>query len=60
VTYDWVSFDGVYTDFQNASVFSTQALGWWPGELLLNFQIDGAHNAGIMDAYMNGLAIYRW
>jgi hypothetical protein len=60
VTYDWIGFDGAYTDFQNASVFSAQALGWWPGELLLNFQIDGAHNAGIMDAYLNGLAVYRW
>jgi hypothetical protein len=60
VTYDWIGFDGVYTDFQGASVFSTQALGWWPGELLLNFQIDGAHNSGIMDSYLNGLAIYRW
>jgi hypothetical protein len=60
VTYDWIGFDGAYTDFENASVFSAQALGWWPGELLLNFQIDGAHNAGIMDSYLNGLAIYRW
>ncbi|MGB9415006.1 MAG: hypothetical protein WCB58_01720 [Acidobacteriaceae bacterium] len=60
VTYDWIGFDGVYTDFQNATVFSTQSLGWWPGELLLNFQIDGAHNSGIMDSYLNNLAIYRW
>jgi hypothetical protein len=60
VTYDWIGFDGVYTEFQNATVFSTQALGWWPGELLLNFQIDGAHNSGIMDSYLNNLAIYRW
>ena len=60
VTYDWIGFDGVYTDFQNATVFSAQSLGWWPGELLLNFQIDGAHNSGIMDSYLNNLAIYRW
>jgi hypothetical protein len=60
VTYDWVGFDGTYTDFQNATVFSAQSLKWSPGELLLNFQIDGAQNAGIMDAYLNDLTIYRW
>jgi hypothetical protein len=60
VTYDWVNFDGVYTDFQNAQVFSAESLRWTPGELLLNFQIDGAHKSGVMDAYLNNLAIYRW
>jgi hypothetical protein len=60
VTYDWVGFDGVDTDFQGAAVLSAQALGWSPGELLLNFQIDGAQKTGIMDAYLNNLAIYRW
>ena len=60
VTYDWVNFDGTYTDFQGATVFSTQSLGWSPGELLLNFQIDGSHKSGTMDAYVNNLAIYRW
>jgi hypothetical protein len=60
VTYDWVGFDGTYTDFQNATVFSAQSLHWSPGELLLNFQIDGAQNTGIMDAYLNNLTIYRW
>ena len=60
VTYDWIGFDGVDTDFQDATVFSAQALGWWPGELLLNFQIDGAQKTGIMDSYLNNLAVYRW
>lgn len=60
VTYDWVCFDGAYSDFQGATVFSTQSLGWSPGELLLNFQIDGSHKSGTMDAYVNDLAIYRW
>ena len=60
VTYDWISFDGVYSDFQNATAFSAEALRWTPGELLLNFQIDGAHKSGVMDAYLNNLAIYRW
>jgi hypothetical protein len=60
VTYDWVNFDGAYSDFQNTTVFSTESLGWSPGELLLNFQIDGSHKSGTMDAYLNDLAIYRW
>jgi hypothetical protein len=60
VTYDWVNFDGVYTDFQGANAFSARALRWTPGELLLNFQIDGARKKGVMDAYLNNLAVYRW
>ena len=60
MTYDWIGFDGVYTDFQNATVVLRESLGWTPGELLLNFQIDGAHKSGVMDAYLNNLAIYRW
>ena len=60
VTYDWVNFDGVYTDFQGATTFSAEALRWTPGELLLNFQIDGARKRGVMDAYLNNLAVYRW
>jgi hypothetical protein len=60
VTYDWVNFDGVYTDFENARVNAAQALRWTPGELLLNFQIDGARKSGVMDAYLNNLAVYRW
>jgi hypothetical protein len=60
VTYDWVNFDGVYTDFQGATALSAESLRWTPGELLLNFQIDGAHKSGVMDAYLNNLAIYRW
>jgi hypothetical protein len=60
VTYDWVSFDGVYTEFQDASGPSAKALRWRPGLLLLNFQFDGARNSGTMDAYVKDLTIYRW
>jgi len=60
VTYDWVGFDGVYTSFEGATVCSAQSLRWTRGELLLNFQINGANKSGIMDAYLNNLAIYRW
>jgi hypothetical protein len=60
VTYDWINFDGVYADFQGATAFSAESLHWTPGELLLNFQIDGARKSGVMDAYLNNLAVYRW
>lgn len=60
VTYDSIGFDGVYTNFQGATVLSAESLHWSRGELLLNFQIDGAQKNGIMDAYLNNLAVYRW
>jgi hypothetical protein len=60
VTYDWIGFDGTYTNFERATVLSAESLHWSRGELLLNFQIDGAHKTGIMDAYLNNLAVYRW
>jgi hypothetical protein len=60
VTYDWVSFDGALAEFQGATVFSAQALGWSPGELLLNFQVNGSQPKGTADAYVNSLTIYRW
>jgi hypothetical protein len=61
VTYDWVSVDGTYSDFQNATGDSASGLGWGAGTLLLNFQLDGASTgSGTMSAYMNKLTIYRW
>jgi hypothetical protein len=61
VTYDWVSVDGTYSDFQNATGDSASDLGWGAGTLLLNFQLDGASTGnGTMSAYMNNLIIYRW
>ncbi len=61
VTYDWVSVDGTYSDFQNATGDSASDLGWGAGSLLLNFQLDGASTgSGMMTAYMNKLIIYRW
>jgi hypothetical protein len=60
VTYDWIGFDGAYTNFQGAAVLSAESLHWARGDLLLNFQIDGAQKTGIMDAYLNNLAVYRW
>jgi hypothetical protein len=60
VTFDWINFDGAYADFEGATAFSAESLRWTPGELLLNFQIDGSRKKGVMDAYLNNLAVYRW
>jgi hypothetical protein len=60
-TYDWVSVDGVYTDFQNATANSALSLGWAIGDLLINFQIDGASSgSGSNMFYTDKLTVYRW
>lgn len=60
VTYDWVNLDGVATNFENASGPSAEKLGWAMGDLLLNFQLDGAGTSGSMTAYIDELTIHRW
>jgi hypothetical protein len=60
-TYDWVGVDGVYTNFQNASANSSRQLGWALGDLLINFQIDGASKgSGSNTIYTDQLTVYRW
>ncbi len=61
VTHDWVSLDGTTTNFQNAVGPSAEGLGWAMGDLLLNFQLDGA-GAGSqpITAYIDKMTIYRW
>jgi hypothetical protein len=60
-TYDWVSFDGTYSDFHGAVGPSGRSLGWQKGTLLLNFQIDGSSKgSGSNTLYMDRLTIYRW
>jgi hypothetical protein len=58
-TYDWVSLDGVLSNFQGASGASAVSLGWPPGDLLLNFQLDGA-GSGSMTVDIDQLTVYRW
>lgn len=61
VTYDWVSLDGKVGTFKNAVGNSAKSLGWTKGDLLLNFQLDGASsNSGSMKANINKMTIYRW
>jgi hypothetical protein len=58
-TYDWVNLDGILSNFQGASGASALSLGWPPGDLLLNFQLDGA-GSGSMTVDIDQLTIYRW
>jgi len=60
VTYDWVNLDGTATDFKNATGPSAENLGWAMGDLLLNFQLDGAGTSGSITAYIDELTIHRW
>ena len=59
VTHDWVSLDGTTSNFQNAVGPSAESLGWAMGDLLLNFQLDGA-GSGSITAYIDEMTIYRW
>lgn len=60
-TYDWVSFDGNKGYFSGATGYDSLALGWAVGDLLLNFQLDGASPySGSMNVYLDRLTIYRW
>lgn len=59
--YDWVNVDETYSDFQNASGFSAKSLGWALGDLLINFQIDGASKtSGEITLYTDKRTVYRW
>jgi hypothetical protein len=60
VTYDWVNIDGTSTNFENATGPSAESLGWAMGDLLLNFQLDGAGADGSMTAYIDEMTIHRW
>jgi hypothetical protein len=60
VTYDWVNLDGTATNFSNATGPSAENLGWEIGDLLLNFQLDGAGSGGSITAYLDELTIHRW
>jgi hypothetical protein len=59
-TYDWVNIDGTATNFKNATGPSVESLGWETGDLLLNFQLDGAGASGSMTAYIDEMTVHRW
>jgi hypothetical protein len=61
VSYDWVNLDGVHSEFVNATVNSAEALGWQKGDLLINFQLDGANkDGGTITAYAHNVTVLRW
>lgn len=61
VTYDWVGFDGMYSNFTGTNTGpSTYALKWAAGTLLINFQLDGLLNSGTMAAKIDQTTVYRW
>ncbi len=60
VTHDWISLDGVTSNFQNAVGPSAENLGWPTGDLLLNFQVDGQGSSGAITVYIDQMTIDRW
>jgi hypothetical protein len=60
VTHDWVILDGALSQFQNATGSSAPKLGWGIGDLVLNFQLDGAGSSGSITAYVDQMTVYRW
>jgi len=60
-TYDWVNFDGNLSYFNGASGADAKNLGWQPGDLLVNVQIDGSsRNSGSIQVFLDQLKVYRW
>jgi hypothetical protein len=58
--YDSVILDGLKSDFSGASGNSKYDLGWPnPGNLILNFQLDGK-GSGSITAYADGMTMIRW
>ena len=61
VTYDYVILDGKQEYFKNAGGYSSLALGWGRGDLLINLQLDGASGGnGSMKVYIDKLTIDRY
>ncbi len=62
VVHDWVKLDNsAQKPFKNAVGASGLFLGWGIGDLVLNFQVDGASaNNGNIVGYFDEMQIYRW
>jgi hypothetical protein len=59
ITYKSVWLDGVESPI-NATVNSAFTLGWAPGTLVANFQVDGKGTSGSSTLYLDEFSIYRW
>jgi hypothetical protein len=61
VTYDSVNLDGTHRVFNSATGYSAEHLGWAHGDLLINFQLDGANGgSGSITAFIHKMTIVRW
>ena len=61
VTHDWVSLDGVYTPFEDATLESAHFLDWGTGDVNAQFQIEGSSSGkGTVTAYIHKFTVYRW
>jgi hypothetical protein len=61
VTHDWVTLDGVYTPFVDATLPSVHAEHWGIGSINTQFQIEGSSSiSGTTTAYVHNLTVYRW
>jgi len=61
VTHDWVNLDGSHSTFNNASASGGLWLGWPAGDLVENFQIDGANSgSGSITGFVHKMTIYSW
>ena len=59
ITFHSVWLDGVEAPI-NETVFGAFSLGWAKGDLMTNFQVDGAGSSGASTLYLDNLTFYRW
>jgi hypothetical protein len=60
ITYDWVGFDGVFTNFIGAAGHAGGFLNWTMGDELINFQLDGNGASGTISLYANEIQVWYW
>jgi hypothetical protein len=61
VTHDWVNLDGNHQVFSGAVHGAAQSLGWAPGAMVLNYQIEGqSTGSGSVTTYVHKLTVVRW
>jgi hypothetical protein len=60
VTWDWIGFDGVYSNFaSNITGTAGGPLGWTLNDELINFQLDGK-TSGSISLYGNLIQVWFW
>jgi hypothetical protein len=59
ITYDYVVVDDKKTEWKDETVVAAERLGWTPGDLVPNFQLDGV-GSGIMTVYYDKMHVWRW